>query len=330
MIHPDKKALVSLILPWYRAHGRHDLPWRQPNLTPYHIWVSEIMLQQTQVSRVIPYYTNFIGRFPHIATLAAASWEEFLPYYQGLGYYRRGQNMLKTAQIIHTQYHDQFPTSKTALRQLPGVGEYTASAILSFGFKQPHLAFDTNQQRVWGRFLYGSKFATVDPAAIEHDLPPDTPYADLNAAIMDFANLVYTNRNPDIANSPLQPHCVFWQTKGALEETITAQKSTFPLAQAQTFLFLHDNHKVYFSSQPDHYEPFILPAPLNTRARIKEYFQRQHGLQLSIRPPYQRSLVADQPTLFTRAQILLEKHTFAEFPKTAVQAWLKDHEGDIL
>lgn len=288
------------------------------------------MLQQTQVSRVIPYYTRFLERFPTVKQLARISWEDFLPYYQGLGYYNRGRNMLKTAQEIVKKYDGKFPQNKDLLKKLPGIGEYTANAILSFGFGQPHLAFDTNHQRVWGRYLQGDKHATLNPLEIESHLPADTDFRRLNAAIMDFANLVYTNRNPDIANSPLQPHCVFCQTHGALEASTSNKKSSFPSKEAQTFLFLHSNHKDYFSSQKHSYSPFTLPAPLNTRHRIKEYFERQYGLKLSIRPPYKKAFVHDTPTLFTRAQILLGEHDFTSFSSADVTAWLKKQENDTI
>lgn len=287
------------------------------------------MLQQTQVNRVIPYYTRFLERFPTVKHLAQTSWEDFLPYYQGLGYYNRGRNMLKTAQAVVEQYDSQFPKDKDSLKKLPGIGEYTANAILSFGFGEPHLAFDTNHQRVWGRYLHGDKKADVDPLEIESQLPKDTDFCQLNAAIMDFANLVYTNRKPDIENSPLQPYCVFCQTQGALEAKTTQKKSNFPQAEAQTFLFLHENHKKYFSPKKT-FEPFILPAPLNTRARIKAYFERQFGLKLSIRPPYKKAYVNEVPTLFTRAQILLGEYNFHTFEPDEVQSWLKNQDNDTI
>ncbi|MCD8526721.1 hypothetical protein LRY65_00720 [Candidatus Woesebacteria bacterium] len=324
------KYFVDQILTWHQHNGRHNLPWRKPNITPYEVWVSEVMLQQTQVNRVIPYYTNFLERFPTVKHLAEATWEEFLPYYQGLGYYNRGRNMLKTAQIVVNEFGGEFPTNKTALKKLPGIGEYTATAILSFGLQEPHLAFDTNHQRVWGRYLHGDKKAELDPLEIESNLPPNTDFKKLNAAIMDFANLVYTNRNPDIENSPLQPYCVFCQTGGRLESTSTSKKSDFPTSEAQTFLILHEQHKKYFSTQKRTYAPFILPAPLNTRARIQSYFEREHGLQLSVRPPYKKAYVDGVPTLFTRAQILLGEHEFSEFPKKEVTAWLKTVEDGTI
>ncbi len=321
---------VDQILQWHSFHGRKNLPWRKPNITPYEVWVSEIMLQQTQVNRVIPYYTRFLERFPTVKQLAEASWEDFLPYYQGLGYYNRGRNMLKTAQQIIETHNGEFPKDKELLKKLSGIGEYTANAILSFGFGEPHLAFDTNHQRVWGRYLHGTKKAQLDPQEIESHLPKDTDYNLLNSAIMDFANLVYTNRNPDILSSPLQPHCVFCQTNGSLETTTTNKKSTFPNTEAQTLLFLHEHHKKYFSDNKNAYTPFVLPAPLNTRARIKSYFARQFGLQLSIRPPYKKAFVHDVPTLFIRAQILLGENNFTLYKPDQVQSWLKDHENDTI
>jgi len=321
---------VDQILQWYRVHGRQGLPWRKSDITPYEVWVSEVMLQQTQVNRVIEYYTRFLERFPTVQDLAVATWEDFLPYYQGLGYYNRGRNMLKTAASIVAEHNGAFPKDKELLKKLPGIGEYTANAILSFGYGESHLAFDTNHQRVWGRYLHGHKKANLNPAEIEAHLPPSTDLRELNAAIMDFANLVYTNRNPDIDHSPLQPNCVYCQTNGTLEATTSAHKSAFPTNEAQTFLFLHENHKLYFSAKKDSFFPFILPAPLNTRARLKSYFERQFGLQLSIRPPYQKSYVDGVPTLFTRAQILLGEHDFTRYDRAAVQSWLKEHDSDTI
>ena len=145
---------------------------------------------------------------------------------------------------------------------------------------------------------------------------------------MDFANLVYTNRNPDIENSPLQPHCIYCRTNGALEETTQNKKSSFPTNEAQTLLILHENHKKYFSTQKQSFAPFILPEPLNTRARIKAYFERVYGLKISIRPPYKKDYIGETPTLYTRAQILLGDHTFTEYTKEDVQTWLKNQESD--
>jgi len=122
--------LIKKILTWYSKNKRH-LPWRKTH-DPYSIWVSEIMLQQTQVSRVNDYYQRFLEKFPDIQSLAKASWGQFLPYWRGLGFYSRGRNMLKAAKMIMKEYGGKFPHQKKDLEKLPGIGEYTSAAIRSF------------------------------------------------------------------------------------------------------------------------------------------------------------------------------------------------------
>src|SRR3989344_8172097 len=142
---------------FFQKTGREHLPWRKKKITAYEVWVSEIMLQQTQVSRVIGYYTRFLKRFPNIGSLAKASWAAFLPYYDGLGYYDRGRNMLKAAKEVVEKHHGRFPRDAEALRRLPGIGPYTAAAIMSFAYGDEHLAWDTNLKRVIGRVFYGGR-----------------------------------------------------------------------------------------------------------------------------------------------------------------------------
>lgn len=236
--------------------------------------------------------------------------------------------MLKTARIVVDQYGGEFPPSKDSLKKLPGIGEYTARAILSFGFGAPHLAMDTNLQRVLGRYLAGEKKALIDVEAVEQELGSQADYSRLNAAFMDFANLVCTNRSPHCEICPLQSECRYAQTGGQLEVVERRQSRVFPVERAQTLLILHENHQRYFSAAGEVYQPFILPAPLNTRARLKSYFRREYGVELSIRPPYRQAYLDGVPTLFTRAQILLGDHSWLTYDKGAVQSWLKEAEND--
>ncbi len=317
------------ILEWFAKHGQHDLPWRKENLTPYHIWVSEVMLQQTQVNRVVTYYERFIERYPNAESLAATTWEEFLPYYQGLGYYARGRNMLKTAKILVEQYNGTFPATRAELEKLPGIGEYTASAILSFGMNQPFLAFDTNHQRVWGRILYGNKKAPIDAASIEFSLQGKVNFRQLNAAIMDYARLVCTNQNSRCATAdcPVVEFCQFSQTHGTLEVTPPrAPRQSKPIPT--TLLVLHENHKKYFSSQPitERYQPFILPHPIVSRAQIKEYFSRNFDLNLSVRPPqWTGEIEAIGPAQIVHAQILSGACEFAEYGREEYLHWKRSN-----
>ncbi len=140
----------TILADFHRKAGREHLPWRRKGIGAYEIWVSEIMLQQTQVSRVIGYYEKFLARFPDVGTLAEASWEEFLPYYQGLGYYARGRNMLRTAKVVVSEYGGKFPKDVKKLEKLSGVGPYTAAAIASFAHGKNAIAWDTNLMRVTG------------------------------------------------------------------------------------------------------------------------------------------------------------------------------------
>ncbi len=315
------------LLSWYKKNGRHSLPWRKENRTPYEIWVSEVMLQQTQVSRVISYYEVFLEKFPTVFDLAKASWEEFLPYYQGLGYYQRGRNMLRTAQTIVEDFSGEFPRDRKILESLPGIGSYTAAAILSFGYGEAHLAFDTNMQRVFGRLQYGDKKAGVDRLSliahpeIQKVLQEDSKT--LNAAIMDFANLVCLNQNPKCLECPLRNQCEYYKTLGSKETKAKKEKQIFDTKNAQAFIWLHKNHKEYYSSTPDHYSPFILAAPYNTRQKIKEYFRENYNLELAVRPPHKKILIENKPTLFINAQILLGEQSFGVFRAEEMKEWEK-------
>lgn len=329
-IHSEKfETLSKDLLLWYAQNGREYLPWRQTGLTPYHIWISEIMLQQTQVSRVIPYFERFLQRFPTVEILAASSWEEFLPFYQGLGYYARGRNMLKTAQVVVEKFGGVFPATIAELRTLPGVGPYTAAAILSFGSGYPHLAFDTNHQRVWGRVLHGSKVGPVEATEIESILPSQLPYKDFNAAVMDLASEICTNRSPRCTECPLKTHCVYFAESGASEPTASSKRSNFPTNEAQTILVLHEKHKKYFSSQQDTFTPFILPKPIVSRDQIKSYFVRKFNLNVSVRPPQWQGTWNDQPTQIVFAQVLAGDVTFRECSQDDWKNWRAKEEINL-
>lgn len=139
------------IMDWYRKSGRKDLPW-QKDRSPYKVWVSEIMLQQTQVSTVLPYFEKFMQTFPDVHTLAHASQDEVLHHWTGLGYYRRAHYLHQTARILVEKYHGQFPHTVEHLSELPGIGRSTAGAIVAMGFNQKAPILDGNVRRVLSRF----------------------------------------------------------------------------------------------------------------------------------------------------------------------------------
>lgn len=300
------------ILEYFQKSGRKNLLWRKKRVTPYEVWVSEVMLQQTQVSRVTAYYKKFIKRFPTINDLSKVSWKDFLPYYAGLGYYRRGRNMLRTAQVIVEDYGGNFPRDKKQLMSLPGVGDYTASAILSFAYNDPHFAIDTNFKKVFGRFFCGSRKADVDFHYFEKMVHTD--YKKFNAGVMDFANDVCAKK-PKCVVCPISKQCTYYKERGKQEIVPIAFKQKFPAKEAQVFLWLHNNHKEYYSENPDTFKVFVLPSPINTREKIKEYFRKKYHLELAVRPPYKKVFIDGKPTLFVNAQILLGKNEFGIFSK---------------
>lgn len=387
---------------WQKA-GREHLPWRRDGITAYEVWVSEIMLQQTQVSRVIEYYTRFLKRFPTVHDLAVTSWEEFLPYYAGLGYYRRGRNMIEAAKKVVNEHDGEFPRDKKLLMKLPGVGDYTASAILSFAYGDNHLAWDTNLKRVIGRFFFGSKrffdelrpdgakkvaeesvcrsrFVTcsacsdkrlsgenvssrVQPCSCEVSASRDdnkrsrnkfgmtasessgdvtsrdifesvfkSSKRDFNAALMDFGSAICTGR-PKCGTCPLQRECRYFRTSGgeegltnkilrqAQDDNVLSAAGKTDWRKAQVFLWLHENHKRYYSSHSKHFEPFVIPSGYNSRAGIKKYFQEKYSLELAVRPPHKKVLIEGRPTLFVNAQILLGEPGFIVFSPEKVREY---------
>ncbi|MEX0782696.1 MAG: A/G-specific adenine glycosylase [Dehalococcoidia bacterium] len=201
---------------WYRHHGRHSLPWRLTR-DPYAILVSEVMLQQTQVDRVIPYYNNWLGRWPTVAHLAAATPADLIRDWAGLGYNRRALHLHHAARAIVERYDGRFPSDILSLRTLPGVGPYTAAAIASFAFEQPVPVADTNIARVLARSVHGIPHQRDLPGsamqATAAALLPTRSARDHNLALMDLGALICRGRDPQCDSCPIRRHCS-WHTNG--------------------------------------------------------------------------------------------------------------------
>ncbi|MDI3340296.1 MAG: A/G-specific adenine glycosylase [Sphaerobacter sp.] len=213
-VHPmDETELADLqrrLLAWYRAH-RRDLPWRRTR-NPYHILVAEVMLQQTQVDRVIPKYHAFLARFPTIAALAAAPTAEVIRAWAGLGYNRRAVNLQRTAQAVVERHGGELPRDLNALLALPGIGRYTAGAIACFAYEQDVGIVDTNIRRVLHRLFIGPELPVpqATPRAIQaladRLVPPGEGY-DWNQGLMEFGAVHCTARKPACVVCPLRSHC---------------------------------------------------------------------------------------------------------------------------
>jgi len=200
------------VLDWFDKHGRHDLPW-QTNTTPYHIWVSEIMLQQTQVRTVIPYYQRFISRFSDVQSLANAGIDEVLHYWTGLGYYARGRNLHKAAGVICNEFNGEFPDVIEQLISLPGIGRSTAGAILALGFNQRQPILDGNVKRVLTRVYAidgwpGNARVEKKLWALAEKLTPCQRVADYTQAMMDLGATLCTRSKPDCQCCPIVKSCM--------------------------------------------------------------------------------------------------------------------------
>jgi A/G-specific adenine glycosylase len=360
---PGKKIAFfeTTLLDFFQKVGREHLPWRKPRktssrgegfVTAYEVWVSEIMLQQTQVSRVIDYYVRFLKKYPTVRSLAKSSWEEFLPYYEGLGYYARGRNMLRAAKIIVAEYDGEFPRDRKLLETIPGIGPYTASAIMSFAHGENHIAWDTNVKRVIGRFFFGTKsyFSVIPGLTRESETllkkknpgsrvkPGMTmagfekkfslPAKTLNAALMDFGSALCLAR-PRCEACSLQSKCKYYKERGSLEAGLIPKpkipvrpkdgknpKSKVGWKESRAVVFLHENHQRYFSASAKKYAPFTLPEGVVSRADIKDWFMKKYGLSVSVRPPHGKVVSGGKRRVLVNAQILSGDHPFACFSKS--------------
>ena len=225
-LSPIRRTLIR----WYKKHQR-DLPWRRTR-NPYAVWVSEIMLQQTQVATVIPYYRRFMKAFPTIKRLAAAREQAVLKAWEGLGYYSRARNLYKAAKRIISDHGGRLPESAEELRQLPGIGRYTAGAIASIAFDLDEPVLDGNVIRVFCRLFLirkNPKETTIQKRLwrLAHQLLPKGKASIFNQALMDLGATVCTPKNPRCNDCPLKKHCKA-RAKN-LQERLPAKAKTAPV-----------------------------------------------------------------------------------------------------
>ncbi len=203
--------IAERLLEWYDAHGRHDLPWRRTR-TAYTVWVSEVMLQQTQVATVIPYFERFIARFPDLSTLAAAPLDDVLHHWSGLGYYSRARNLHRAARSLLQDHAGRFPADLDAVRALPGIGRSTAGAILALAFGARHPILDGNVKRVLARVHAIEGWPGESAVArrlweLAADHTPSARVDDYTQAIMDLGATLCTRTRPECERCPLQRDC---------------------------------------------------------------------------------------------------------------------------
>ena len=232
------------LIRWQRMHGRHDLPWQAQN--PYHVWLSEIMLQQTQVATVIPYYQRFIAAFPTVATLAAATEDQVLTHWSGLGYYARGRNLRKAAQFIVERFNGELPRQFEQILELPGIGRSTAAAICALAFHERRAILDGNVKRVLARHCgiegwAGNKAVETQLWQQAEALLPQHDIATYTQAMMDLGAAICTRNRPKCSACPVQAGCVAFNTSRVDELPTPRPKKVMPERYAIFLLLMHDN-----------------------------------------------------------------------------------------
>ena len=197
------------VVQWYLEHGRHDLPWRR-KVTPYRIWISEIMLQQTQVKTVIPYFQNFIKKFPSQKSLSEASEDQVLAAWSGLGFYRRARNIFATKEIIKKNYGNRFPNEFKKIIELPGIGKSTAGAIMSLAYLDPHPILDGNVKRVISRLLKKELelLKEAELWKLSQEMVNKDDCFSYTQGIMDLGATICTPSNPSCSKCPVSSQCL--------------------------------------------------------------------------------------------------------------------------
>jgi A/G-specific adenine glycosylase len=242
------------VIQWQKQHGRHALPWQQTT-DAYQVWLSEIMLQQTQVSAVIPYYQRFLTSFPNVFALAAAPSEQVMGHWSGLGYYTRARNLHACAKRIVEQYEGRFPADPVLLEQLPGIGRSTAAAISAFSYGTIAAILDGNVKRVFARVFGIDGYPGAKPVEDAmwlraRALLPESEIESYTQGLMDLGATLCTRSSPSCQRCPLQARCV------ALAQNLTAElptkkpKKKAKVKHATMLVLLHED-QVLLEQRPD-------------------------------------------------------------------------------
>src|SRR5574344_1818370 len=311
-----EKEFARLLIEWYHEHKR-DLPWRNTN-DPYLIWISEIILQQTRVAQGYAYYQRFIERFPNLESLAAAEENEVLKYWQGLGYYSRARNLHQAAISVNGV----FPVRYEDILKLKGVGTYTAAAICSFAYNQPHAVVDGNVYRVLSRF-----FGVNEPidsgkgkkifASLAHDLLDKVQPALYNQAIMDFGALQCTPLSPDCTVCPFKNRC-FAFNHNMVSSLPIKQNKTKTSERFFYYLLIRDNGNIYLNKRTENdiwknlYELPLIES--NTALAVDDFIRKQEFASI-----FKENSVVNVRLLNKTKHVLSHRIIYADFYELEAQ-----------
>lgn len=250
------QRIAKPLLAWFDKYGRHNLPWQLSPTNVYYVWLSEVMLQQTQVGTVVGYFNNFIQHFPTLSALAAANDDQVLAQWAGLGYYARARNLHKTAGIIQHTYYGNFPTDFAKVVALPGIGESTAAAILSLSFNQNHAILDGNVKRVLSRHHqvqghYGQSQTLKELWHLARHHTPDKRTAAYTQAIMDLGATLCTRRHPQCALCPIRASCQANSHNTQTQYPQPKPPKSKPTKQVAMLVFLNKKGEVYLQKRPN-------------------------------------------------------------------------------
>ena len=297
------------VLEWYQRYGRKTLPW-QLEKTPYKVWLSEVMLQQTQVATVIPYFERFMARFPTVNDLASAPQDEVLHLWTGLGYYARARNLHKAAQTIAAAHQGVFPTDFDAVNALPGIGRSTAGAVLSLSLGQHHPILDGNVKRVLSRYCAvegwpGEKRVENRLWQIAEEVTPAKGVEQFNQAMMDLGAMICTRSKPKCDLCPLNQGCEAYAHNSWAKYPGKKPKKTLPEKTAFMLMIQHGDG-VWLEQRP----PVGLWGGLFCFPQFSSEEELENGLQ-------KYGVTVNQ-----LQQQVAFRHTFSHFHLDIVPMWL--------
>lgn len=275
-------SFAARLLKWYARAGRKNLPW-QRDVSAYKVWVSEIMLQQTQVQTVIPYYRRFIRRFPSLKSLADSPLSEVIAHWAGLGYYARARNLHRTAALIRAQHGGRFPKDKNILMKLPGIGQSTAGAILALAYNQRHAILDGNVKRVLAR--HADIAGWPGDAVVNRRLwqqadkyLPRQNIAEYTQALMDLGAMVCTKNNPQCEHCPLAQDCFAYQSGCIADRPQPAAARKRPHRRIVMLMAMHKDNLLLERRPPSGIWGGLLSFPeMHSEAEAKTWCQRRLG-----------------------------------------------------
>ena len=286
--------IAVALIEWAERYGRHDLPW-QLERTPYRVWVSEIMLQQTQVSTVRSYYQRFMQRLPSVADLAAAPLDEVLHLWSGLGYYARARHLHAAAQRVMSDYDGELPSDPEQLMQLPGIGRSTAAAIVALAHGRRATILDGNVKRVMARLF--AVDGAAGAGATEQRLwscaeccTPQAAVAAYTQAIMDLGSLVCTRSRPACVQCPLCTQCLAYQTGRTHELPRPRPRAALPLRRAVLLLVMRSDGAVLLQRRSNHgvWAGLWTPPEFTDLSQAREFCARElisPEIDAALRPP---------------------------------------------